>query len=67
MKINDDRPSKEHIVIGALSTGDPIVFEKNTERIAIYNHEVGRIEEDEIYDNFEAFLNDLPEILGIGG
>lgn len=64
---DDDRPNENYIVIGALASGDPILCEKNGERISIYNHEAARIENDEIYENFYAFLNDLYEMLGIGG
>ena len=64
---DNDRPSENYIVIGALSSGDPILCEKNGERISIYNHEAGRIEDDETYEDFHAFLNDLYEMLGIGG
>ena len=60
---NNDRPSDEYVVIGALASGDPILCEK----IAIYNQEAGKIEDDEIYDDFIAFLNDLYDLLGIGG
>ena len=63
----NDRPSDKYIVLGALSSGDPILFEKGSEKIAIYNQEAERIEDDEIYDDFIAFLNDLKNILGIGG
>ena len=41
-------------------------MKKNGEKIAIYNQEGGRIEDDEIYDDFVAFLNDLHDLLGIG-
>ena len=64
---NNDRPSDEYIVIGTLSSGDPILCEKAGEKIIIYNQETGRIEDDEIYDDFMAFLNDLYDLLGIGG
>lgn len=65
--VNDsDRPNDNYIVIGALATGDPILCQKEGEQISIYNHEVGRIEEDEVYRNFYAFLSDLYELLGIG-
>ena len=64
---NNDRPSDNYRVIGALASGDPILCEKAGEKIAIYNQEAGRIEDDEIYDNFLAFLNDLYDLLGIGG
>ncbi|MGN1217509.1 MAG: SMI1/KNR4 family protein [Phocaeicola sp.] len=65
--VNDsDRPNDNYIVIGALATGDPILCQKEGEQISIYNHEVGRIEEDEVYQNFYAFLSNLYELLGIG-
>lgn len=63
---NDDRPDDKYIVIGALASGDPILCEKIGEKISIYNHEAGRIEDDEIYDDFIAFLKDLYDLLGIG-
>lgn len=61
----DDRPNMDYVIIGALATGDPILFEKGKEQISIYNHDAGRIEEDEIYTDFSSFLNDLPAILGL--
>lgn len=64
---NNDRPNEEYAVIGALASGDPILCENAGEKIAIYNQEGGRIEDDEIYDDFIAFLNDLYDLLGIGG
>ena len=63
---DNDRPSDKYIVIGALASGDPILCQSNRETISIYNHEVGRIEKDEVYSDFFAFLNDLYELLGIG-
>ena len=63
----NDRPSDKYIVIGALSTGDPILCERNGETISIYNHEAGIIENDESYSDFYAFLEDLYDLLGIGG
>lgn len=66
--VNDnDRPNDNYIVIGALASGDPILCEKNGEKIAIYNHEEDKIESDEIYEDFYAFLKDLYDLLGIGG
>jgi hypothetical protein len=61
-----DRPDDNYTVIGALASGDPVLCEKSSERISIYNHEVGRIEEDETFDNFFTFLNNLAAVLGIG-
>lgn len=64
---DDDRPNENYIVIGSLSSGDPILCEKDSEKISIYNHEAGRIEDDEIYEDFFSFLNNLYVFLGIGG
>ena len=64
---DDSRPSDSYIVIGALASGDPILCEKESEQISIYNQEAGRIESDETYPDFIAFLKDLPNMLGIGG
>ena len=64
---DDDKPNGDYCVIGALASGDPILCQKNGEQISIYNREAGRIEEDEVYQNFYAFLNDLYAMLGIGG
>ena len=62
---DNDRPTDEYIVIGALATGDPILCERTGERISIYHLEAGRIEEDETYEDFFSFLDDLYELLGI--
>lgn len=63
---SEDRPSDNYIVIGALASGDTILCEKAGEQISIYNIEGGRIEGDEIYTDFFAFLNSLYDLLGIG-
>lgn len=63
--LNNDRPNPNYIVIGYLSNGDPILFKKNSEQISIYNIEIGIIENDEIYNNFSSFLDDLKNILGL--
>lgn len=62
----DDRPNDNYIVIGALSSGDPVLFEKSGEKIVIYDHEAGNIEDELTYDDFFAFLKDLYDLLGIG-
>lgn len=64
---DNSRPNDDYIVIGALASGDPIICAKNSEKTAIYNQEAGRIEDDEIYDDFIAFLKHLHDLLGIGG
>lgn len=63
---DNDRPDDSYVVIGALSTGDPVLCKKSEEEISIYNHEAGRIEDDEKYKDFFEFLNDLYDLLGIG-
>ena len=65
--VNDNsRPSDDYIVIGAFASGDPILCKKAEETISIYNQEVGEIDEELVYPDFVAFLNDLYELLGIG-
>lgn len=64
---NDSRPNEKYIVIGTLASGDSILCEKDSEKISIYNQEADRIEEDEVYEDFIAFLKDLYDLLGIGG
>ena len=60
-----DRPDDSYVVIGALASGDPVLCQKGSEQISIYNLEGECIEEDEIYPDFGAFLSDLQELLGI--
>jgi hypothetical protein len=62
-----DRPDESYVEIGALATGDPVLCEKSSERISIYNREAGKIEPDETFSDFITFLNDLFKVLGIGG
>lgn len=64
---NNDRPNDNYIVIGALASGDPLLCEKAGEKIAIYNLEGGRIEDDEVFPDFFAFLSEMYDLLGIGG
>ena len=43
--VNDNsRPDESYVVIGALASGDPILFKKESEEIAIYNIEANCIE-----------------------
>ena len=62
----DDRPNDDYIVIGALASGDPVLCEKSGEKISIYDHETGGIDDELIYNDFFALLNDLYDLLGIG-
>ena len=62
----NDRSDEKYIVIGALASGDPVLCEKSGERISIYDHETGSVEDELIYTDFCAFLNDLYDLLGIG-
>ena len=62
----DDRPDDNYIVIGALASGDPVLCEKSGEKISIYDHEAGCIDDELIYDDFHALLIDLYDLLGIG-
>jgi len=61
-----DRPDDNYVVIGALSSGDPVLCERSSERISIYNHEAGRIEDDESFADFFTFLTALAAVVGAG-
>lgn len=63
---DDDRPDDNYIVIGALASGDPVLCEKSGERIAIFDNETGKIDDELVYDDFFDLLNDLYDLLGIG-
>ena len=62
----DDRPDDSYIVIGSFATGDPVLCQKNSEKILVFDHETGEIDDELFYDDFLAFLADLYELLGIG-
>ena len=62
----DDRPNDNYIMIGALASGDPVLFQKNDEKIYVYDHESGELDEELTYEDFFAFLDDLYDLLGIG-
>ena len=61
----EDFIPEKYYEIGELSTGDSIVCENDSNKVSIYNLEGDCIEDDEIYSDFYAFLNDLPNIVGI--
>lgn len=63
---DDDRPDDNYIVIGALASGDPVLCEKAGEKIAIFDNETGNIDDELVYDDFFALLNDLYDLLDIG-
>ena len=60
---DDDRPNDNYIVIGTLASGEPIIYEKSCENIAIYNHEKGRTEKNELFTDFFEFISKLDKIL----
>lgn len=62
----DDRPDDNYFVIGALASGDPVLCEKAGEKISVFDNETGFIEDELVYDDFFALLNDLYNLLGIG-
>ena len=63
---DNDRPDDNYIVVGALASGEPVLFKKNEEKFYIYDHESQGLDDDLTYDDFIALLNDLYDLLGIG-
>ena len=61
-----DRPDDSFIVVGALASGEPILFKKNEEKFYIYDHESNGLDDDLTYVDFSSLLNDLYDLLGIG-
>lgn len=65
-KEDNDRPDENYIVVGALASGEPVLFKKDEEKFYIYDHESQELDDDLTYDDFVALLNDLYDLLGIG-
>lgn len=65
-KDDNDRPDDNYIVIGALASGEPILFKKDEEKFYIYDHESRELDDVLTYDDFVALLKDLYDLLGIG-
>ncbi len=63
---DSDRPDVNYIVVGTLASGEPVLFKKNEEMFYIYDHESQSIDDDLIYNDFFALLDDLYDLLGIG-
>lgn len=63
---DDDRLDDSYIVVGALASGDPVLCQKDGEKFAVYDYETGELDDELIYEDFYAFLNDLYDLLGIG-
>lgn len=63
---DDDRPDGSYTVIGAFASGDPVLCQKDSEKIAVYDYEAGCIDDELIYEDFFTFLKDLYDLLGIG-
>ena len=65
-KDDNDRPDDNYIVVGALASGEPVLFKKDEEKFYIYDHESQELDDDLTYDDFVALLNDFYDLLGIG-
>ena len=63
---DEDRPDNTYMVIGSLASGDPILCKYGEEKIYVYDHESQQIDEELVYEDIFAFLNDLYDLLGIG-
>ena len=58
-----DIPGNNYVVIGTLGTGAVVLCRKSGEEILVCYQEMGKVEADEIYSDFIAFLNDLKNLL----
>lgn len=63
---DNDRPDDSFIVVGALASGEPVLFKKNEEKFYIYDHENQELDDDLTYEDFFALIKDLYDLLGIG-
>ena len=67
--IGDDPWAKDfpegYYTIGTLSYGDAVLCKKDDDKIYIFNHETGKIEEEEVFPDFYSFLKNLPDFLAI--
>lgn len=63
---DNDRPDDNYIVVGALASGEPVLFKKNEEKFFVYDHESQELDDDLTYDDFFALIKDLYDLLGIG-
>ena len=63
---DNDRPDDSYIVVGALASGEPVLFRKNEEKFYVYDHESQELDDDLTYEDFFALLKDLYDLLGIG-
>lgn len=63
---DSDRPDDNYVVIGTFASGEPVLCKKGDEKIYVYNHESQEIDEELVYKDFFALINDLYDLLGIG-
>ena len=62
---DDERPDDSYIAIGRMCDGAPVLFKKGSEKIAVYFSDDGEIDDDLVYDDFYAFLDELYDLLGL--
>ena len=62
---DDERPDGSYIAIGRMCNGAPVLFRKGCQKFAVYFSEDGEIDDDLVYEDFYAFLDDLYDLLGL--
>lgn len=62
---DNERPDDSYIVVGALASGDSVLFRKGEDRFYIYEH-ASQKPDMYVYDDFPALLNALCILLGRG-
>ena len=43
---DNDRPDDNYIVVGALASGEPVLFKKNEEKFYVYDHDSKELDDD---------------------
>ena len=59
----DRRPGDNYIVVGVLCAGDTLLYEKGSDKFAVYFPEEGELDENLIYEDFYDFLTNLYDLL----
>lgn len=60
-----NRPDDSWVAVGAMCSGDAVIFEKESGRFAVYFAEEGRLDDSLVYKDYFTFLGSLYDLLGM--